>query len=191
MSPKTTFDPNPIEQHEIEEAVLRSGYPLEIRLLEVFESAGMSPQIGTLVRPDARTRPKDNLTTREIDIVAHFAHRLDEVGDRTEKGQAAIHTTFSLIVAAKNLAPSAALVGFKWRDVPPRELQLARCRFGGSPTTVVDGYPEANGLACGDGGLLDAFEPFVHAPICCSGPSHAAASRLIKRSVTGRTSTSS
>lgn len=166
MSPKPSRTPHaPIEQHEIEEAVLRSGYPLEIRLLEAFESAGMAPQIGTLVRPEQRRAPKDHLATREIDIVAHLTHRL-ALGARTKKGQDAIHTTLSVLVAAKNLAASAAIVGFKWRDVPKRDLLLARCRFGGSPTTVLDGYPEANTLAYGEGGLADAFEPLAGAPVC-------------------------
>lgn len=166
MSSKTSGEQTtPIEPYEIEEAVLRSGYPLEIRLLEAFEDAGMAPQIGTLVRPDNQKPPKDNLPTREIDIVAHLARRL-EIGARTDTGQDAIHATLSALVAAKNLAPSAAIVGFKWRDVPKRELQLGRCRFGGSPTTVLDGYPEANGLAQGEGGFVDAFEPLTDAPVC-------------------------
>jgi hypothetical protein len=45
-------------------------------------------------------------------------------------------------------------------------LQFLRCQFGGSPTTVLDGYPEANQLALGDGGLYEAFEPLAQAPVC-------------------------
>ena len=149
-----------IQQAEIESAVARSGYPLEIRLLEAFEAAGMGPQIGTLTRPADTTHPKERVPTREIDIVARLSHRLP-LGERD-----AIYTSLSLTVAAKNLAPSAAMVGFKWKAVPSRELQLLRGRIGGSPTTVFDGYPEANALACGEGGFSDAFEPLSRAPIC-------------------------
>lgn len=154
-----------IQQAEIERAVARSGYPLEIRLLEIFEAANMRPQIGTLVRSGEMSRTKDNLSTREIDIVANLSHRLP-LGPATEKGQDAIHATFSVVVAAKNLAPSAALVGFKWRGVPKKELQLLRCQVGGAPTTVLDGYPEANQITFADGGLSDAFAPLADVPVC-------------------------
>jgi|CZKU01.1.fsa_nt_gi hypothetical protein len=154
-------DPNAeIEQTDIESAVTRSGYPLEIRLLEAFERANMSPQIGTLFRPPDATHPRDPVPAREIDIVAHLSHR-QPLGEHD-----AIYANLNLIVAAKNLAPAAAMVGFKWRDVPKRELELLRSQIGGSPTTVLDGYPEANALACAEGGFCDAFEPLARAPVC-------------------------
>ncbi len=159
--PSPRADPNAeIEQTDIESAVMRSGYPLEIRLLEAFERANMSPQIGTLFRPPDATHPRDPAPAREIDIVAHLSHR-QPLGELD-----AIYANLSLIVAAKNLASTAAMVGFKWKDVPKRELELLRSQIGGSPTTVLDGYPEANALACADGGFCDAFEPLSRAPVC-------------------------
>jgi hypothetical protein len=161
--PKPSQRPDPyaeIEQAEIESAVTRSGYPLEVRLLEAFERANMKPQIGTLFRPPDAAHPRDHVPAREIDIVAHFSHR-HALGT-----QDAIYASLSLIVAAKNLAPAAAMVGFKWKDVPKRELQLLRSQIGGSPTTVLAGYPEANQLACAEGGFCDAFEPLAGGPVC-------------------------
>lgn len=144
----------PLDDEEVLDALKASGFPLEIRLLKLFEQHGMFPMIGARM-------PQLVGPTREIDLlVVHGKNVQVDAGPM-------ISVSLRLLVEAKSLEPAAGFVGFEVTRPQEQALQVARARFGGAPSNrIFSALVRDGGFAVGPGGLAEAFDPMNKGPVC-------------------------
>lgn len=129
--------PGPLTEQEILNALKRSGFPLEIRLLQAFDEGGFDPTPPhrfTLGEGDKERSVEIDLTARAMETLAEHRGLL----------------LLTLMIEAKQIHERVSFVGFKWKQPTPLEMRVGRTRFCGLPTCKVLN----NGM---DGGQFDQF----------------------------------
>jgi hypothetical protein len=154
MADKPSPRSGPLDQQEILAALAASGYPLELRLLKLFEQHRMHPVIGFRV-------PQLTGPTREIDLLVLASQNVQVDGGPM------ISVNLRLLVEAKSLEPAASFVGFEVEQPQAPALRTLRARFGGAPSNrIVAALERDGGFVLGPGGLAEAFDPMNTAPVC-------------------------
>lgn len=148
----------PLTADEILEAVKRSGFPLEIRLLQAFEERGFDP-----TPPHRFTLGEgDKERSVEIDVTARAMETL-----AGHKGLLLL----TLMIEAKQIHERVAFVGFKWKQPTQLEMRVGRTRFCGVPTckvldSSVDSGQFDQFLFGGERPAMAALDVFNDAPLC-------------------------
>lgn len=148
----------PLTDDEILDAVRRSGYPLEIRLLQAFDEGGFDPT------PPHRfiLGEGDKERSAEIDVTARAMETLAD-----HRGLLLL----TLMIEAKQIHERVSFVGFKWKQPTQLEMRVGRMRFCGLPTSKVlnngvDGGQFDQFLLGGATPAMAALDVFNEAPLC-------------------------
>jgi hypothetical protein len=148
----------PLTEEEILSSLKRSGFPLEIRLLQAFDEGGFDPT------PPHRfiLGEGDKERSAEIDVTARAMESL--AGHRGL-------LLLTLMIEAKQIDERVTFVGFKWKQPPPLEMRAARIRFSGLPTcnvlrNGVDGGRFHQFLLGGEKPAMAALDGLNEAPLC-------------------------
>jgi hypothetical protein len=127
----------PLTEDEILNSLKRSGFPLEIRLLQAFDEGNFDPTPPhrfILGEGDKERSVEIDLTARAMETLADHRGLL----------------LLTLMIEAKQIHERVSFVGFKWKQPTPLEMRVGRMRFCGLPTCKVLN----NGV---DGGQFDQF----------------------------------
>jgi hypothetical protein len=147
----------PPQQSELLEALeADSGYPLEVRVWEIFRDAGLYPNFGKRARVS-----EDPSVTKEIDLVAQRA-------SVDHNSRARGETWF--YVQCKKLR-EGGIVGFSY---PPSvsmglmQRRFARTHLSGRPDGTIpsEHWIRNRDVVVGDAGLGAAFDALNEAPFC-------------------------
>lgn len=148
--------PPPLSKTDITEALRRSGFPLEIRLLQKFHEDGINAMIGTRVIPGTGEK------SAEVDLMAFYGAHLAE-----QRG----FVRLTALIEAKQLGPRVNFVGFRWKQPEAHAMRFTRTRLSGAPTYGVLTNFSGEGslgqqLLFGDDPIAKALDPLNESTVC-------------------------
>lgn len=135
-----------LSENEVVDAIVRGGYPLEVRLLHALRKGGMHPQIGTWMQTAA-----GSTEYREVDLTV-------QINAHSQTSGNSVHASVYFFIEAKNLGSPSRLVGVADAVMSQTDLARNACRFSG--------LYRRNSLPRSQPRLASCLEPLFEGPQC-------------------------